>query len=257
MFSSGSDAAWLDDIIFPPHHKHGILYKPENLSVSLNGSLLDLSWTLEPNENVDPLMFSHLGFNVYLRKGEEGELSKLNNELITKANYQHEATEVGEHTFYITAMYKKNGKIIESEHSDGVKVLVLPLPKAPANVTIEIDGQEAVITWDEVTESIYDTPIEVSYYFIYRSNLLYPDESQQELIGYTNELSFRDLIVTPDGNYMGRATTNFYHVTAVYLPDSVRKEMIDFSYLIGKSKKEVDEHIHRWSLRVTSPKSRK
>jgi len=245
MFSSGSDAAWIDDIIFPPHHKHGILYKPYNLSVSLNGSLLDLSWTLEPNENVDPLMFSHLGFNVYLRKEDEVELSKLNSELITEANYQFEATEVGEHIFYVTAVYRKKGKIVESEYSDGFNVLVLPTPKAPTNVAIELDGYEAVITWDEVNENVFDTPIEVSYYFIYGSNLPHSNDSQQELIGYSEEPSFRVQIITSEDHYMGLPITYFYYVTAVYLPNSVGDEEVDFSTLIGKSKKEVEDCIHK------------
>ncbi len=40
-------------------------------------------------------------------------------------------------------------------------------PKAPENVMIVMDGSNAVISWDAVTETIFDTPIVPDYYLIF------------------------------------------------------------------------------------------
>jgi hypothetical protein len=38
---------------------------------------------------------------------------------------------------------------------------------APTNVNNQMSGYDAIITWDEVTQSVADTPIVPDFYFIY------------------------------------------------------------------------------------------
>jgi PKD repeat protein len=49
-----------------------------------------------------------------------------------------------------------------------ITVSIVP-PKAPENMNIQILNNNAEITWDEVTESILDTPIHIDFYLIYAS----------------------------------------------------------------------------------------
>ncbi|MDD3464742.1 MAG: SBBP repeat-containing protein [Candidatus Cloacimonetes bacterium] len=43
-------------------------------------------------------------------------------------------------------------------------------PKTPENVLITMDGDNAVITWNAVTQNIHDQPITPDYYFIFNSS---------------------------------------------------------------------------------------
>lgn len=53
-------------------------------------------------------------------------------------------------------------------HLSGAGVYVPPM--APENISIIMDSNNALITWDAVTETIFGTPITPDYYFIFNSN---------------------------------------------------------------------------------------
>lgn len=48
---------------------------------------------------------------------------------------------------------------------NGNGVYAEPMP--PANVTNNLSGNDIVVTWDDVTQTVADTPIVIDYYFIY------------------------------------------------------------------------------------------
>jgi len=48
-------------------------------------------------------------------------------------------------------------------------------PKAPENVQITMDGYDAVITWDPVTENEHNQPLDPDYYFVYFNGSSDPD----------------------------------------------------------------------------------
>lgn len=111
-------------------------------------------------------------------------------------------------------------------------------PQAPQGVTIEIDGYDAVVSWETVTQNIYNTPISVPYYFIYGSVVPSPDYTQQVFLGYSTGTTFRHLGVGLPGSNVQSPREFFYTVTAVvwYPP---RDSNILLDQLIGLNKEEV------------------
>jgi len=113
-------------------------------------------------------------------------------------------------------------------------------PQAPQGVSIVIDGIDALITWEPVTQNIYNTPITVPYYFVYGSSLPDPDPTQQIFLGYSYGTSFRHLGVGLPGSNVQTPREFFYTVTAVvWFPPRNEPGFLD--RLIGFSRKEVEQ----------------
>lgn len=111
-------------------------------------------------------------------------------------------------------------------------------PQEPQGVSIVIDGYDALISWEAVTQNIYNTPISVPYYFIYGSVVPDPDPTQQVFLGYSAGTTFRHLGVGLPGSNVNSPREFFYTVTAVvwYPP---RDGGIILDQLIGSSKEEL------------------
>jgi len=82
-------------------------------------------------------------------------------------------------------------------------------PKPPENVSVAIDTNDAIISWDAVTETIFDTPIVPDGYIILYNETPYEDEQYYYYLGYTtSELTYTHLGVALFRNQM------FYKVIA-------------------------------------------
>ncbi len=62
------------------------------------------------------------------------------------------------------------------------------LPAVPENITLQINGNQSLLTWDAVTTSVNGNPLTISGYHIYYSEN--PDEEQYELLDSTTGTSY-------------------------------------------------------------------
>lgn len=83
-------------------------------------------------------------------------------------------------------------------------------PMAPANVTNHISGNDIVITWDAVTQTVADTPIVPDFYFIYFNGSSDP-EGLFYFLGRSFNTQFTHYDVTLGAEHM------FYRVKAIKL----------------------------------------
>jgi len=115
-------------------------------------------------------------------------------------------------------------------------------PQTPQGVSIVIDGYDAVISWEAVTQNIYNTPITVPYYFIYGSLIPNPGPTEQIFIGYSTGTTFHHAGVNLPGSNVQPPPQYFYTVTAVvwYPP---RYNNISLNDLIGRTKDEVERQL--------------
>ncbi len=79
-------------------------------------------------------------------------------------------------------------------------------PRAPDNVSIAMNGNDAVITWSVVAQTIHDTPVTPDYYFVYNADDPY---GAFTLLGLSSSLSYTH-------SYVGLgARCKFYRISAV------------------------------------------
>lgn len=99
----------------------------------------------------------------------------------------------------------------------GAGFYVPPMP--PANVQISSDYPDVLISWNAVTHSILDSPVNVPYYFIYGSKSPNAPETEQFFLGYSVGTTFRHLGVGLPGSNIQAPRQYFYYVCAVlYYP---------------------------------------
>lgn len=91
-------------------------------------------------------------------------------------------------------------------------------PKAPENVRMVLDGYDAVITWDEVTETIYDTPIEVDCYVVLYNEVAEENEELFYFLAQTGDLTHTHFHVARHRENM------FYRVVAIRFRTRSREE---------------------------------
>jgi len=121
-------------------------------------------------------------------------------------------------------------------------------PQAPQNVSLGVDGFDAIVSWDAVSENVFHNPITVPYYFIYGANKPNADEDHQVFLGYSVGTSFRHLGVGLPGSNVHAPRQYFYTVTAVvWYP--TRNNRSDFASMIGKSKREVSRLVSSRDLK--------
>jgi len=112
-------------------------------------------------------------------------------------------------------------------------------PQTPQGGSIVIEGYDAVISWEAVTQNIYNTPITVPYYFIYGSLIPNPGPTEQIFIGYSTGTSFHHTGVNLPGSNVQPPLQYFYTVTAVvWYPPRLSDLILD--ELIGRTKVEVE-----------------
>lgn len=83
-------------------------------------------------------------------------------------------------------------------------------PNPPANVNIVMNGYNAVLTWEAVTETIYNTPIVPDYYFVYYNGSA-DVNGQYYFHGLSTSTNYTHAYVGLAAEYM------FYRVVAVKL----------------------------------------
>jgi subtilisin family serine protease len=119
--SSGSDCAWLDHIIFPPH---GVYYAPPQILTATAGNgFVDLAWQI-------PVSGTPTGYKLYRNTGllaSVTELSYHDTSVINENNY----------SYYVTALYGSN----ESEPSNTVVAYPTANPTQYITIGIGTTGQ--------------------------------------------------------------------------------------------------------------------
>ncbi|MFA5498552.1 MAG: S8 family serine peptidase [Candidatus Cloacimonadia bacterium] len=180
MNSYGEDAVWVDNITLPRHYKPTIVYLPEQLTTELDYESINLSWNIEINEDANPIEFALQGFNLYGAIGDgEVEFERINSNLIEENSYSVAVSTADNYRFYVTAVYKIRGQIVETDPSETVDCLIHPAidmpvfsPEAgeynePIMVSIETEDEEVEVfyTTDNTTPSLdstlYEEPFEI------------------------------------------------------------------------------------------------
>ncbi|MFA5498561.1 MAG: S8 family serine peptidase [Candidatus Cloacimonadia bacterium] len=157
MGAEGADAAWIDEITFPPHPTPMTIYAPESFICEADLEYINLSWELQENDNVDPSQFKHLGYNVYLQYNNY-PYYKINDQYINSPNFKEKFTKEGEFTYYVTASYDQMGKIVESAPSEERSITIHPAVSNPVFTPPAGEYNKVVniqITSDEKTTIFY------------------------------------------------------------------------------------------------------
>jgi len=81
-------------------------------------------------------------------------------------------------------------------------------PKPPENVQIVMDGNNAVVTWDAVTQNMHNEPITPDYYLVFYCGSSDPDTGPYYYLAWTPNLTYTHDRVGLHAQHM------FYHVLA-------------------------------------------
>lgn len=113
----------------------------------------------------------------------------------------------------------------------GTGIYAEPMP--PANVTTHINGYDYIITWDDVTQTVANTPITPDFYFIYFNGS--PDPlGLFYFLGRSFNTQFTHYDVALGAEHM------FYRVTAIKLTGrNVDMDWIDAQIRSGMTEEEV------------------
>jgi subtilisin family serine protease len=152
MSSAGEDAVWIDNITFPSHPKPPVVYTPHSIDYIAKYGVLAINWDIEENEILEPHLFSFLGFDLYKRYNGIEEFTKVNEEYLKEKSYEEKYMTEGNYGFYVVAVYKKMGKIVESDPSKIIEFQIHPAITAPKftpqggeyyqEVTISLEANE-------------------------------------------------------------------------------------------------------------------
>lgn len=106
------------------------------------------------------------------------------------------------------------------------------LPKPPENVQILMDGIDAVISWDAVTQSIMDTPIVPDYYLVFFNSFGDLDEPYI-LLGSSPDLSYTHVAVGENSEH------TFYLVRAYKGRGQIARDLSALGLTPGMTEAEV------------------
>lgn len=134
-------------------------------------------------------------------------------------------------------------------HSDAVNVVSLAVglrgngeyvpPKPPENVAIVMDGYDAVISWDAVTQTIFDTPITPDFYLVFFNGSSDPEpDSEYYFLGISPTLSYTHLDVGQFSPHM------FYRVRAYVNYENRYEDISDLGIVKGMPEEEVIRRLH-------------
>lgn len=99
--------------------------------------------------------------------------------------------------------------------------LYVPL-EIPTNVAITMNGDDAIVTWDPVTENLHGQPITPDYYFVW-FNGLSSEEAPYYFLAPVTGTTYTHVGVALGAQYM------FYRVTAVkFYRDDLSRSELDF-----------------------------
>ena len=154
--------------------------------------------------------------------------------VIVSLSFTPQAVMAYQDTLHIVFGADNSGEEIVRIQGQGVYAF----PAQVQNVSIAHDGFDILVQWDPTTSSIYNTPLEADYYFIYGSNYPNPTPDQQIFIGYSASTSFRHVGVGLPGYNIQGPRMYFYQVTAVVIyQDRDLSQKLDA--LVGRTKLEV------------------
>jgi PKD repeat protein len=105
-------------------------------------------------------------------------------------------------------------------------------PKEPENLQISMSGAHAQLSWDAVTQTIFDTPIVPDYYFIYFNGSSY-ETNPFYFLGLSHTLTYQHDNVGLGSEHM------FYRVKAIKVYTRVEDVLRDIKP--GMTEQEVDE----------------
>jgi hypothetical protein len=111
-------------------------------------------------------------------------------------------------------------------------------PKPPGNVFSSMNGYDMVITWDEVTETIFDSPIEPDAYLVFYNGSENPD-SEYYFHGDTTETEYVHRNVGKYARHM------FYKVYAYKYYGATRASLASFGLKRDMSVSEVKEILRK------------
>ncbi|MFA5498556.1 MAG: S8 family serine peptidase [Candidatus Cloacimonadia bacterium] len=285
MNSQGSDAAWVDMIVFPRHPKPPVPHAPKNIEVTFDYESYKLDWEVDVNEDIDPIAYLLLGYDIYRKKADEEEFTKLNEEYLTETSYKVYFDEPEESTYYLVAAYRDLGKLAYSNESELIEVVVNPPIEAPVidpvggeyNEPIEIsfapeEGVDVFYTLDGAEPNFNSTPY-VEPFTLEESGVIraiayklgyLPSETIEEayeinLTSVTDEMSLPivfGLTLYPNPYTQNSVSRSAQSVSIQYaLPEDVQTVNLDIYNIKGqlvKSFREVNQsrgvHTISWSL---------
>jgi len=121
-------------------------------------------------------------------------------------------------------------------------------PKPPAGIETTIDGNNFIISWEAVTETIFDNPIDTDFYLVFSCDSAENDANYYWLIGSTPDLSFTDNL--DYSNYRQL----FYRVRAYKNYCSKRFSFDQLGLAVGMTESEVLEKLRSLDSPLTGSK---
>ena len=134
----------------------------------------------------------------------------------------------------IDSLFIANNSPIHAQYALRITgTAVFAEPMAPTNVTNHMNGNDIIITWDDVTQTVADTPIVPDFYFIYFNGSSDP-QGLFYFLGRSFNTQFTHYDVTLGAEYM------FYRVRAIKLNSrNVDLGWIDRFISAGMTEEEV------------------
>ena len=108
---------------------------------------------------------------------------------------------------------------------------LLAPPKAPENILITINGDDAVIAWDAVTQSIYGNPMTPDFYYVFSTS---DPTTDYAFLGSSQSLTYTDYGVGAEDQPF-----KFYHVIAVKNNNKLASDPAALGVLPGMTELEV------------------
>jgi len=116
-------------------------------------------------------------------------------------------------------------------------------PKPPNNLVCVMDGYNAVLTWDAVTETIFDTPIVPDYYLVFYNGSANPD-GEFYFHGATPDLTYTHSLVGLHSPYM------FYRIVAYKFYGREKVSIEDLGLSRGMTETEVRNILQGLETRI-------
>ena len=116
-------------------------------------------------------------------------------------------------------------------------------PKPPNNLVCVMDGYNAVLTWDAVTETIFDTPIVPDYYLVFFNGSANP-EGEFYFHGATPDLTYTHSLVGLHSPYM------FYRIVAYKFYGRGKVSIEDLGLSRGMTETEVRNILQAVETRI-------
>ncbi|MCK9611174.1 MAG: SBBP repeat-containing protein [Candidatus Cloacimonas sp.] len=116
-------------------------------------------------------------------------------------------------------------------------------PKPPNNLVCVMDGYNAVLTWDAVTETIFDTPIVPDYYLVFYNGSANP-EGEFYFHGATPDLTYTHSLVGLHSPYM------FYRIVAYKFYGREKVSIEDLGLSRGMTETEIRNILQAVETRI-------